>query len=195
MTARTDDVSVASPLVASCPTLKEARRTVEFICDRGVPREAVSVVAEGLRPACEVSEGSVTRSAAWAWCGWVAGALVGVVAGVSVAGPVVGALVAVLCGLCGGVATVILSCTPRWSPGRGDGELVMADRFYVVCDEASARTGRRLLWAGADARAPSFDVLSTPCVGSLPVRRRRSSNGEVTPRRRRAWGHRHPGTA
>lgn len=194
MTPRSDDLSVASPLVASCPTFMEATRTVDYLCDRGVPRRASSVVAEGLRPASAGSEERVMRPGARAWCGWVAGAVVGVVAGLSVGGPVVGAVMAALCGLCGGVATVI-SCRARQRPSAAHRELVMADRYYVISDQASARTVRLLLRGGADARAPSFEMRSTPCVGSLPVRRRRPGNGEVTVGRRRAWGHRHPGTA
>lgn len=195
MTPRSDELSVVSPLVASCPTFKEATRTVDYLCDLGVPRRTLSVVAEGLRPPSEGSDGSVMRPGARAWRGWVAGAVVGVVAGLSVGGPIVGTGVAVLCGLCGGVATAICSGTSRWRPSAADRELVTADRYYVISDQATAREARLLLRGGADARAPSFEMHATPCVGFLPVRRRRPSNGEVTAGRWRAWVHRHPGTA
>ena len=194
MAPRTDDLSVASPLVASCPTFKEATRTVDYLCDNGVPRRALSVVADGLRPASEDGRGNDKRPGFRAGCGWVAGAVVGLVAGLSAGGPVLGALMAVICALCGEAVTAT-SSRFRAQASAGDRELVIADRYYVISDQASARTARLLLRGGADARAPRFEANSTPCVGSLPVRLPRRSNGEVRAGRRRPWGHRDPGTA
>ncbi len=51
MTPGTDEVVTAvSPLVARCPTFEAASTTVEYLCSRSVPREALSVVADEVRP-------------------------------------------------------------------------------------------------------------------------------------------------
>ncbi len=48
----TDQVlSAVSPLVARCATFEAASRTVEYLYSCGVPREALSVVADGVQPA------------------------------------------------------------------------------------------------------------------------------------------------
>jgi len=48
----TDEVlSATSPLVARCATFEAASSTVDYLCSRGVPREALSVVADRVRPA------------------------------------------------------------------------------------------------------------------------------------------------
>jgi hypothetical protein len=175
MAPRTDDLSAASPLVASSPTFKEATRTVDYLCHLCVPRRALSIVAEGLRPASE----GVRRNDKWRAYGWMAGAGAGLVAGFSVGGPVLGAATAVVCALGGEVATAVSSRARRQMSRAGDREQVIADRCYVISDQASARTARLLLRGGADTRASQFEAHSTPCVGSLPVRLRRRSDSEV----------------
>ena len=196
MAPRTDDrLSVASPLVASCPTFEEATRTVDYLCDNGVARGALSVVADGLRTASEDGWGNDNRPRLRAGCGWVAGAVVGLVAGLAAGEPVVGAVMAVICALCGKAATATSSRFRSQTATAGGRELVIADRYYVISDQASARSARLLLRGGADAGAPRFEANWTPCVGSLPVRLPRRSHGEVTGGRRRPWRHRHPGTA
>ena len=195
MAPRSDDLPVGSPLVASCPTFEEATRTVDYLCDFGVPRRALSVVAEGLRPASHDGGGSDKRPVVRAGFGWVAGAVVGLAAGLSAGGPVLGAIMAVVCAMCGEIATATSSRFRSHTPSAGGRELVIADRYYVLCDQASARTARLLLRDGADARAPRFEADWTPCVGSLPVRHQRRSNGQVTGGRGRPWGHRRSGTA
>lgn len=58
MTPGTDEVlSAMSPLVARCSTFEAASRTVEYLCSRGLPHQALSVVADAVRPAAGPSHG------------------------------------------------------------------------------------------------------------------------------------------
>ena len=58
MTPGTEEVLAAvSPLVARCPTFEAASSTIEYLCNRGVPREALSVVADVVRPAAGRGDG------------------------------------------------------------------------------------------------------------------------------------------
>lgn len=54
----TDEVlSAMSPLVARCPTFEAASLTVEYLCSRGLPHQALSVVADEVRPAAGPGDG------------------------------------------------------------------------------------------------------------------------------------------
>jgi hypothetical protein len=66
MTPDTDDaLSAVSLLVARCPTFEAASHTVEYLCSRGVPREALSVVADVARPSGPGDGGRWLRWDAW----------------------------------------------------------------------------------------------------------------------------------
>jgi hypothetical protein len=50
-------LATGSPLIARCPTFEAAESTVEYLYNRGVPRQALSVVADEVRAAAGAGDG------------------------------------------------------------------------------------------------------------------------------------------
>jgi hypothetical protein len=50
-------LSAVPPLIARCPTFEAATSTVEYLCSRGVPRQALSVVVDEVQPAAGARDG------------------------------------------------------------------------------------------------------------------------------------------
>lgn len=73
--------AIVSPLVATCTTWAEARATLDLLSSKGVPRRALSVVAEGLRRA--PGETRTVRDTAAVVCAVSVAALLGFAAGLA----------------------------------------------------------------------------------------------------------------
>ncbi len=166
--------TVVSPLVATCGSFREAKRTVDELCGSGVPRQALTVVAEGLTAVSEGLDGyqrSTVRTGSES--GALVGAALGFAWGLSQGSTFAAITIAVVGLLYGAVSGWAFVMVRRWLFDGGDQEHVVARRYYVITDQQHARRARQLMIV-------LRDVPATPCVGSLPVRVQDRTSGPVT---------------
>ena len=178
-----DGRSQVARLVASCPTFEDATATVDELNRQGVPRQALSIAAEGVSA---VTTGGRRDSGAvmviMTVSGFLAGAGTALMLDLSARGLVIGAAAATLGAICGA-----LNVRRRCGRRRAEIQLV-AVRYYVVSDEKHAEKARKLVHPGA--LRPHVGLgRSIPCIGSLPATLAHPSSGPATSGAQRRPGH------